>query len=206
MRPFTLCLIIVASASALGAQETKSKFGLGTTFNPGALSIPGEAEIVLTQTGFNNILMPIRGQGFTFEPEFGLLRSTTERQIQTGPTTTFTVKTRVSNKRIGLGVLKHLARRDNLEPYFTPRVGFIFASAEEPQGGSNIKTSSTNFYATGGAGAQYFFSDHFTLGGETQLTYTKLGKPKVTGTTFTSTDSEGSSITTLGVIAIRWYY
>lgn len=205
MRPFRLCLVIVASVSALGAQETKSKFGLGATFNPGALSIPGEAETVLTQAGFNNVLMPIRGQGFTFEAEFGLLRSTTERQVQTGPTTSITVKNKISNKRLGVGVLKHLARRDNLEPYFAPRVGFIFASAEEPQGGSNTKTSSSNFYATGGAGAQYFFSDHFTLGGEAQLTYTKLGKPKVTGTTFPP-PSEGSAITTLGVIAIRWYY
>jgi len=206
MRYLKLSLFVLTSATALGAQETKSKFGLGATFNPGGLTIPGESEVLLTQAGFNNILMPIRGATATFEAELGFLHSTVERQIQTGPTTFTKVKSSVSNKRIGVGVLKHLARRENFEPYVAPRIGVIFASSEEPSGGSSTaKISATNFYVTGGAGGQYFLSEHFTLGGEVQLTYTNLGKPKVTGSTGSS-GASGNSITTLGVIAIRWYY
>ena len=209
MRILKMSLLALVSASTLGAQETaKSMFGLGVTFNPGALLLPGESEALLTQSGFNNILVPIRMTKVTFEPEFGINRTVVDRQVQTGPTTFTTVKTKVSMKRIGAGLLKHLARRENLEPYLAPRIGFIFASAEEPSGlgGSTIKMSSTNFYLTGAAGGQYFFSSNFSLGGEAQLTYTKLGKPTVTGTTFPSPEQSGSTITTLGVITIRWYH
>lgn len=206
MRRLTVCLLVLTS-SAVSAQETKSKFGLGVTFNPGGLTIPGESEILLTQAGFNNVLMPIRSSGATFEPEFGLLRSVVEREVQTGPSTFTKVKTKLSSKRIGAGVLKHFARRENFEPYVAPRIGFIFSSSEQPLGTtSTAKVSSTNFFLTGGAGGQYFFGEHFTLGGEAQLTYTKLGKPKVTGSSFGGTEQSGSSFTTLGVIAIRWYY
>jgi hypothetical protein len=210
MRIVKASLLALVTASTLGAQDpAKSMFGLGVTFNPGALLLPGETEALLTQSGFNNILVPIRTAKLTFEPEFGINRTTVEREIQTGPSTFTTVKSKVSMKRIGAGLLKHLARRDNLEPYVAPRIGFIFASSEEPSGfgtTTTIKTSATNFYLTGAAGAQYFFSSHFTLGGEAQLTYTKIGKPEVTGTSFPPSTQSGSTITTLGVVTIRWYH
>ena len=206
MRCLKVCLLVLMSSAVAGAQET-TRFGLGVTFNPGGLTIPGESEILLTQAGFNNVLMPIRGSRVTIEPEFGLLRTVVEREVQTGPTTFTKVKTSLSSKRIGVGVLKNLARRENFEPYVAPRIGFIFSSSEEPSGpSSTVKTSATNLYLTGGAGGQYFFGEHFSLGGEAQLTYTKLGKPKVTGSSFGGTPESGSSITTLGVVAIRWYY
>lgn len=208
MRTVKMSLLALVSASTLGAQEPgKSMFGLGVTFNPGALLIPGEPDVILTQSGFNNILVPIRTSTLTFEPEFGLNRTSVEREIQTGPTTFTKVKAKASVKRIGAGLLKQFARRDNLEPYLAPRLGFIFTSTEEPSGtSSTIKVSSTNFYFTGAAGAQYFLSSHFSLGGEAQLTYTKLGEPDVTGTSFPGSQQSGSTITTLGVIAIRWYH
>jgi hypothetical protein len=202
-----LGLVLLATAP-LTAQEAKSKFGLGATFNPGAFLVPGESQLILTQTGFNNILIPIRMTTVTIEPEIGLLRVVTEDQVQTGPTTFTQVKSTVTNNRIGVGLLKHLSRKENFEPYIAPRLGFIFASSEEPTGlTSTSKTSSTNFYFTGGAGGQYFFASHFTLGGEAQLTYTKLGKPSVTGTpAFSGAAGSGSMISTLGLIALRWYY
>jgi hypothetical protein len=208
MRFSRLPAFILLAAAPLTAQEAKSRFGLGATFNPGGFVVPGESQVILTQTGFNNILIPIRKATVTIEPEIGLLRVVTEDEIQTGPTTFTKVKATVMNNRIGVGLLKHLKRTENFEPYVAPRVGFIFASSEEPSGlTTTSKTSSTNFYVTGGAGGQYFFSDHFTLGGEAQLTYTKLGKPKVTGNpAFSGPGGSGSMISTLGLIALRWYY
>ena len=208
MRVLKLSALALISATTLRAQEpAKSMFGLGVTFNPGALTIPGESNVLLTQSGFNNVLVPIRTRSVTIEPEFGLLRSTTEREVQTGPTTFTKIKTTASFKRIGAGLLKHLERRENLEPYIAPRLGFIFASAEEPSGPSTtVKMTSTNFYGTAAAGGQYFFTSHFTMGGEAQFTYTKLGKPKVTGTTFGSPGESGSVFSTLGLVTLRWYY
>jgi hypothetical protein len=208
MRILKMSLLAMVSASVLGAQEPrKTMFGLGVTFNPGALLEPGGSDVFLTQSGFNNILVPIRMTTVTFEPEFGFNRAVVEREVQTGPTTFTKLKSTVAVKRIGVGLLKQFARRENLEPYLAPRIGFIFASSEEPSGTTTtIKVSSTNFYLTGASGAQYFLSDHFSLGGEAQLTYTKLGKPKVTGSSFSSSGESGSTITTLGVIAIRWYH
>ena len=40
MRFLKISLLVVTAASTLHAQESKSKFGLGVTFNPGALTIP----------------------------------------------------------------------------------------------------------------------------------------------------------------------
>src|ERR1043165_5262905 len=108
MRFLKISLLVVTAASTLHAQESKSKFGLGVTFNPGALTIPGETEILLTQSGFNNLLMPIRGSKATFEPEFGLLQSSVEQEIQTGPTPFTKVKTTASNKRIAFAALNTL--------------------------------------------------------------------------------------------------
>ena len=208
MRILTLSLLALLSASTLGAQDTaKTMFGLGITFNPGALLLPGESDALLTQSGFNNILVPIRMSKLTIEPEFGFNRTSVQREVQTGPATFTTIRSKVAFKRIGVGVLKHLARREGLEPYLAPRAGFIFASAEEPASATTtVKSSVTNFYFTGAGGGQYFFSPHFSLGGEAQLTYTKLGEPKVTGITAPASGQSGSTITTLGVITIRWYH
>src|SRR6478672_2630124 len=102
MRFPKLPALMLLAAAPLAAQEAKSTFGLGATFNPGAFIVPGQSQVVLTQTGFNNILIPIRMTSVTIEPEIGLLRVATETEFQTGPTTFTTFKTTATNNRIGI--------------------------------------------------------------------------------------------------------
>ena len=202
MRLLTLAAAALLSTAALSAQEARTSFGIGTTINSGFLLVPTEGDIVQTQAGFNNILLPLRGTNFTVEPELGLFRMT-----MTSESGAFSSSQTVSANRLGLGLLKHFEKRENLEPYLAPRVGAVFMSFEnKPSSGTTFKSKQTNLYLTGGAGAQYFFSGHFTLGGEAQLTYTHFGNPTSSGGGTTSTKLSGSTISSVGILTIRWYF
>lgn len=202
-RVSSLASLALVAASALGAQEPSRTVGFGTSFNPGALIIPGEGELLVFQTGFNNILFPFRGQNFTFEPEFGLFRTSSEEKSTFG---TFTSS--FTNVRLGVGILKHMEKRENLEPYAGPRFGVVRSTSKEtsPFGGSSEQTTKANsWYLSGVLGAQYFFTKHFSLGGEAQLTYTSVGSTTTTGSS-NPPDESRSVIGTAGLVLLRCYF
>ena len=209
MRASRFAFVALAIASQAAAQQPVegARPGIGVAFNPGGLTIPGEPEFVLPQTGFNNLLFPIRTPTVTIEPELGITRSSVENRASGGPT--FTNVQTVSHYRLGIGFLKHFTRREGLEPYVGPRLGLIRSSAkEESSSGTTTNTTSskaTNWYLGGAAGAQYFFSSHLTLGGEAQVRYTGLGSPDIEGPA-SSFDRSGNILETIGLITLRWYF
>lgn len=214
MRALPLVLAVLFVGAPLSAQQPAPDrtFGIGVSFNPGALGIPGEDDVILPQTGFNNLLFPIRTPNVTFEPEFGITRTSLER-TSSGGTTTFRSKDVLQTLRYGLGVLKHFSRREGLEPYVGPRFGIMrFSSTDESSGGTSSTSSKvkmTNWYVGGAAGGQYFLSGKVSLGGEAQLRYMNIGSPKSetsgTPSPFGSKQS-GSTIETIGLITLRWFF
>jgi hypothetical protein len=195
------CLALLVS-SGLGAQEKTRSIGLGTSISPGALMVPGESELIVFQTGFNSILIPIRW--------ISLMRGKSEQTVQTGTNTFGTATSSITTTRIGVGILKHLAKRENLEPYVGPRLGSIRTTSKSKSPFSTnsqeqtIKTKDWFLSAVGGA--QYFFSPHFTIGAEAQLIYTKLGSEERTPSTSTQQESTRSTLGTTGLAILRFYY
>jgi hypothetical protein len=196
-------------ASTLGAQERTRSIGLGTSISPGALVIPGEEDVLLFQAGFNSILVPIRFSKVTIEPEISVMRARSEETVQTGSNTFGTATSSITNTRFGVGILWHLARRENLEPYIGPRFGTIRSrsKSKSPFSTSQEQSSkSTDRFLAAVGGAQYFFSPHFSLGAEAQLLYTKIGTEERSGTTSPQQEGNQSTLGTTGLAILRFYY
>jgi hypothetical protein len=182
-----LCLIIGTNLESQTQADTSGrKFGIGVMLNSSSFFI---GELGITPVGFNNMLFPIRiNPGFTLEPELGLLR-------QSGSGGGF--ESEFTTTRLGVGLLFSMAERGGLVPYVGPRFGWSRTSI------SNGTSSSrdNNWDATFAWGAQHYFSPHFTLGGELQLTHASVGGPSPGGGAVDQT-----FITTNGVVTIRWFF
>jgi hypothetical protein len=192
-------LLIVAlplaaqEAPAANTNEQIGKWGIGVSLSPVSLFID---EVGLVPLGFNNFLIPIRvGAATTLEPEFGLFRSSIS---SSGAEDTF------NNLRVGVGLLMPFRERSSLRPYTGGRVGISRTTTESIGGfGGNQKTKQNSWYLSGVLGAQHFFTRHFSLGGEVQLTRTSMGEQ--TGSA-TPTGIEQSFVTTGGVVMLRWFF
>ncbi len=64
----------------------------------------------------------------------------------------------------------------------------------------------TDWWVGGAIGAQYFFSAHFSLGGEASLTYTYVGDTKYDPPSYNSNDYTTRRILTSGDIIMRWFF
>ena len=175
------------------SQETtpfKKQWGFGVTLNPTALFI--DDAIGFLPIGLNNFVVPIRVSALTtIEPEFGLTRISTDNDQS------------ISILRLGVGVLAGLKERGGLRPYLGPRLGISRTSNES--GGTEFKQ--TTWLLSGVFGAQHFFSPHFSLGGEVQLTFANTGEPDISPAPPFPTTSEGQSmLSTSGVGLLRWYF
>jgi hypothetical protein len=207
VRALRLAALASCLAVSLAAQESRGNVGIGVTLNPAALILVDDDEFALfSPTGFNNFLVSLRAGPVTLEPEFGLFRFATKT---TG--SGFSSEENFSNLRIGVGVLAALAERGNLRPYAGPRVGIIRSSSHSSYssggGTSEYTTKQTNTYISAVLGAQYFFSRHFSLGGEVQLTRVSFGdektEPPPSGT---EPETSTSTIGTGGVVILRWFF
>lgn len=192
-------LLIVAfplaaqEAPAPSINEEIGKWGIGVSLSPVSLFID---DIGFLPIGFNNFLIPIRvGAATTLEPEFGLFRSSSS---SSGAENTF------NNLRVGIGLLMPLKERESLRPYTGGRVGISRTTTESIGGfGGNQKTKQNSWYISGVLGAQHFFTRHFSLGGEVQLTRTSVGEE--TGGS-APPGNELSFVTTAGVMMLRWFF
>jgi hypothetical protein len=173
--------------------DRAGKVGIGMAVTTTTLLL-GES-FFFVPMGFNNFIVPIRtGPRTTFEPEFGMFRTSTSNG---GFSSNF------SNLRLGFGLLTAMDKRENLEPYIGPRVGTSRSKTTTTLPFSGEQTETQNsWYFSGVLGAQYFFSRHFSLGGEAQLSYTNLRQ---------EADSAGSSasqsfVSSAGVVLLRWFF
>lgn len=200
--------LVLLSASPAVAQESPAasagRVGIGVTLNP--TTVLADESLGFLPLGVTNFVLPIRlGSRATLEPEFGVFRFSEDETTPGG----FETETKLTNYRIGVGLLFHLADRAALIPYVGPRVGLVLTSAEESStfGGTTTTTTQdqTGIYFGGALGAQHFFTRHFSLGGEVQLLYTTISYDQ-TASSGTPPDRSQSLISTNGLVMLRWYF
>ena len=172
--------------------------------NPAAL-IAFDEEDFLVFPGLNNFLVPIRvGQRLTLEPEFGIIRYSSSVSGSFG-----TSSSEFSHMRVGVGVLASLGRRGGLVPYVGPRIGVTRFRTSSRYSGSTTeyKTSRDDWWVSGVVGGQYFFSPHFSIGGEAQVTRVSLGQEEnepPSGST--SSDYSTTILGTNGLLVLRVFF
>ncbi len=206
-RRLTILALLAIAAVPLHAQDQPGRrLGIGLTFNPANLIVLDNNQLTVMPAGFNNFLVPIElTPQVTLEPEFGIL-STKSSASSGGSTSSSTV----SSLRLGAGFLVGFLERGGLRPYIGPRAGIIRSSYETgytyPGGGNKNSATQTNYYVSGVIGAQYFFSRHFSLGGEVQLTYLEEGKRHEDPPPTYPMDLSGHTIGTSGLIIVRCFF
>jgi len=192
-RVIAMPFLMFAVSLPLLAQGRAGKYGVGVTYSSSA-SFIGSAQSFLISIRPNNTLI--------LEPEIGLLRS-----ASTYSTTGSTTNQKSSDTRLGVGLLFRSAERDKLEPYVGPRVGIIRTSREnETTGSPKETTTQSSWYFSAAAGAHYFFSRHFTVGGEVQFTKVGAGDQKRTPPDPAASNFKESILGTAGVWVLRWYF
>ena len=175
---------------------TSRKWGVGVSLSPVAVFI--EDSFGVLPFGFTNILVPIKvSPNTTFEPEIGLFRSSAESGG---------FSTSLTNFRLGFGLLLGLQERGGIHPYIGPRFGLGRTTTKSDGFGGSTSTKQTSWQFSGVIGAQHFFSPHFSLGGEAQLTRASVGDQETTPTPPGGTSENQTFITTVGVISLRWFF
>lgn len=200
--------LAVLAASPVAAQESAAsssgRFGIGVTLNP--TTVLADANLGFIPLGVTNFVLPIRvSSRVTLEPELGVFRFTEDVTGAAGVTS----ETKLSNFRVGAGLLFNLTDRSALVPYVGPRVGLVFSTLEERSSFGGTTTTSTQdqtgVYFGGALGAQHFFTRHFSLGGEVQLLYTTISYDE-TSSGGTPPERSQSLMTTNGLVMLRWYF
>jgi hypothetical protein len=208
LRYFRFAVLLLFATSPVIAQENPpaeptqqtekpaGKFGIGVTLNPAALIVFDE-ELLIFPSGFNNFMFQIRGsERLIWEPEFGLVRfSSSGGGFETSSTLL----------RLGVGALFETRSRGDMRPYIGPRTGIIRSSSKDESSFGSFSSRRTDWYLSFVMGSQYYFSQHFSLGGEIQFTRLSLGKEK-TDPPSGGGDVSSSSITTAGLMMLRWYF
>jgi hypothetical protein len=186
------------------ATEKSSKFGIGIVVGAGPVIM--DDEFVLVPMPGGTVLFPFASKGIILEPEIGLFRA--HNSSSSGG---FTHTLDGSALRVGLGALFVGGARGNLRPYIGPRAGLIRSSTKHTDSGGGAPgtpetTTRNSIYVAFVAGAQYFFSPHFSLGGEAQLQHVNLGNEKVTPSSGAPDTNELSFQSTAAMAILRFFY
>jgi len=169
------------------------KWGVGVSLSPVAVFI--EDSFGVLPFGFTNILVPIKvSPNTTFEPEFGLFRSSAESGG---------FSTSLTNFRLGFGLLLSMQERGGIHPYIGPRFGIGRTTTKSDGFGGSFTSKQSTWQFSGVIGAQHFFSPHFSLGGEAQLTRASVAGEDPGGG---GSDESQTFITTAGLVSLRWFF
>jgi len=189
------------------AQETV-RFGIGVGVSP--LAIAGDVESKFTAGGFENFYFPIQiGPYIKVEPEIGLYFFTTDQTVQdsSGSVIEHTARQIV---RTGIGVFYTWRPDSVFTMYLGGRTGIL---SSERQITHSRQSSIANFdrnwavyYAGAGLGAEYFFSHHFSLGAELQLTHFGFGVPVIKSDPNPTEDFTQNATSTNTVLFARFYF
>ncbi len=164
-----LGLLVLASSSTLHAQ---TRVGIGV----------GLAEAESFQYQDNNFFgsnfltpsfyVPITFSGFRIEPSVGFeIQSFSENRDQ-GPDFDRTL----SFVRVGTGLFGIYEMGPSTSFYYGARLGASRFRAEEERGSDDFGVSQINFDVAPTVGGEHFFGDHFSLGAEMQIRYTRIGQ------------------------------
>jgi hypothetical protein len=194
--------IFLLVAELLHAQEQqpdkRTQVGIGITIGK-EFTVSGEdGSFIFLPVGFTNIYVPILIRSkFRIEPELGWFRSSQSGDITEYSFTSF---------RYGLGIFS-ATQKQKMHLYYGLRLGINRTSISYKSAEfflSNEGTSKTDFFIGPSLGGEYFFSDHFTLGGEAQLNYISIGQ--FDGDRSPSNEVSESAWATRTLLFLRWYF
>jgi len=204
---FAIMSLVLSPAKAQDSRDPeKISIGIGVEFFPSVLA--GDLASRFQQAGFANFIIPIQlGPNIFIQPEFGVYEYT---QDQTLPDS---VKEHSSQSivRTGFGVFYSNEPDKSFEWYFGGRLGIL--SSESHTSHDPVTVSHTEFSHQWGAlytgaafGVEYFFSPHFSIGGEFQLNHIGYGAPIIDGIPWTPNDSTHSVWSTNASVSARFYF
>ena len=194
-----LSLVVVLACSATANAQTDVKVGIGISINPLAQTSPLVSAAVLG--GLISFYVPINiGDKFKIEPELGYWRV---KQKASGDG--INAEQTLTQWRLAAGLLYMFPQKASLTPYIGPRVGIVKSSRTQKFDTSEDKVSQTDFFLGLALGGEYYFSSHFTLGGEFQFNYISIGEPDVEGVPST-VEFDTDFFSTNGLVFIRWYF
>ncbi|HYM20476.1 MAG TPA: outer membrane beta-barrel protein [Candidatus Kapabacteria bacterium] len=201
----SLLLIVLCSARAIQAQEPdrdpeKISIGIGVNFFPSVLA--GDAVSQFQQGGFANFIVPMQlGPHIFIEPEFGVYAYNASQTLSDSVKYHFD-RTIV---RTGFGVFYSDEPDKNFEWYVGGRLG-ILSSKQNVTGSKDTSAQWGVFYTGAAFGAEYFFSPHFSIGGEFQLNHFGYGAPIINGVPDTPVDSVHNVWSTNASLSGRFYF
>jgi hypothetical protein len=173
---------VLALATTANAQESGVKVGIGVSLSPlSSVFVTEEIGVTTVPGGTFAFYVPINiGENFKVEPELGFFRY--KESYGDNEAT-------VTQWRLAMGLLYVLRERESLRPYVSTSEKF-----------NDADDSQTDFFVGLALGAEYYFSSHFTLGGEFQLNYVNIGSPEDVD------DLSRNLFSSNGLIFIRWYF
>jgi hypothetical protein len=197
-----LSISLVSTTVSAGEEvEERNRYGVGISLFEEFLSYAG-ISFVSDLTGDVNIYFPLRvGGEFKIEPEFGVMFLSSDYEYDG---VTHNNSERII--RIGLG-LGPIIQRGKLDMYYGLRFGLSFRSIKDFQRiiyspeGTEEEISKTDWYLAPAFGSEYFFSPHFSVGGEVRVEFTSYGEWDDS-----SSRSNLYTIQNRNLFFIRWYF
>ncbi|KPJ66504.1 hypothetical protein AMJ44_08255 [candidate division WOR-1 bacterium DG_54_3] len=179
------------------AQGKTPDFGIGVSMGREILMVYDQG--IVTLSDYPSFYMPIViSPGLRIEPEIGLWRHSYSREDGTDRKSSYRVLV------FGCGILS-MTNKGKVHLYYGARFGLVHISSyskDRWNGYSERDRSKTDLRVGPAIGGEYFFADHFSLGGEAQLNYTFVGQ-------FDGDDDYDvaeSLISTKTLIFVRWYF
>lgn len=191
----TTLLLVVLAAPAQA--QSPWKFGVGINLNQLFAGLDEESTFAIP---INNLHFPIAfGQRLLLEPEFGMTNGK-----QTVKVLDVEQEFKATIWRLGIGIFYRFPATDDLRVYVGPRFKWIRTTASEDDGTDVTRFAETDVSIGAALGGEYFFSSHFSLGGEAQFNYIDLGEPDVE--IGDVVDLRRRIFTTDTLVMIRWYF
>jgi hypothetical protein len=190
----TLLLIVLAAPAQA---QSPWKLGVGISLNQLFASLDEESTFAIP---INNLHFPVAfGQRLLLEPEVGMTKGK-----QTVEVLGVRQEFKATIWRLGIGIFYRFPATDDLRVYVGPRFKWIRTTASEDDGTDKTEFAETDVSIGAALGGEYFFSSHFSLGGEAQFNYIDLGEPDVE--IGDVVDLRRKIFTTDTLVMIRWYF
>lgn len=204
----TILLICFAVSFQVAAQTDDTRIGLGVSLGKEVL-----ASELLTITMLDNpsVYMPIVINGkFRIEPEFSLM-------TYSGSNEEYDVESHYKILVLGMGLFPQ-TRVGSVDIYYGIRLGIISTAYHEKyqdwdyvwdpvyQDYREITSTVENdeskmdFFVGPAIGGEYFFSEHFSLGGEIQANFVFLGQYD------DDSETSESMFKMKPLVFVRWYF
>jgi len=194
--------LFTSTISNYGQESKHSKLGFGISI----ADIKDLVRILSSDADFSSsILLPIHvSSKLKIEPEIGFFITDSEDNTKTQNEKS---KDYSDEFHVGIGIFP-LKELGSYKLYYGLRVGYIHVSSyNEYNMGYPVRneSASNGFYLAPGLAGEYFFNNHFSLGGEVQFRFTSLSGEEKNDMNVV-TDLSSFSFSTRTLLLIRCYF